>query len=65
MTVKRKWIIAAIALLLMPASAYTYNLLSPIRHWTSDPVICVKTSGHVSILEWRWCRSGVDRRIRR
>jgi hypothetical protein len=26
-----------------------YNLLSPLRHWTSDPVICVKTPGHVSI----------------
>ena len=51
MTVKRNWITTAIALLLMPASAYTYTLLSPKRHWSAAPVICVKKPGHVSITD--------------
>lgn len=51
MAVKTKWIIAVVVTL-MPAAAYTYTLLSPLRHWTSLPVtICVKTPGHVSIAD--------------
>jgi matrixin len=51
MTVKRNWITTAIAVLLLPATASTYTLLSPKRHWTSAPTICVKTPGHVSITD--------------
>lgn len=52
MTVKTKWIIIVIVLLSMPAAAYTYTLLSPLRHWAAVPVtICVKTQGHVSITD--------------
>ncbi|MDP2606508.1 MAG: matrixin family metalloprotease [Deltaproteobacteria bacterium] len=51
MTVTTKWIIIAIVLLLMPAAASTYVLLSPKRHWASDPVICVKSPGHTSIAD--------------
>ena len=52
MTVKTKWIIVAIVLLLMPAAAYTYTLLSPLRHWVSPPVtICVKSPGHASVAD--------------
>jgi hypothetical protein len=50
MTVKAKWAIIVTALLLMPAAASTYVLLSPARHWASVPVtICVKSPGHASI----------------
>jgi hypothetical protein len=49
-----KRMLRAVALVLaavgVPAMAYTYNLLSPTRHWPSVPVqICVKSPGHVSI----------------
>ena len=37
-------------LLLAPAVAYTYTLLSPARHWASIPVpVCVIGPGHLSI----------------
>ena len=50
MTVKTKWIMIITVLLLMPAGAYTYTLLSPLRHWAPVPVtVCVKTPGHTSI----------------
>ena len=50
MSIKAKWAIIVTGLLLMPAAAYTYTLLSPTRHWASVPVtVCVMPPGHASI----------------
>jgi len=50
MSVKAKWAITVSVLLLLPAAASTFVLLSPARHWASVPVtICVKSPGHASI----------------
>ena len=50
MSVKAKWAITVSVLLLLPAAASTFVLLSPARHWPPVPVtICVKTPGHASI----------------
>ena len=53
MSAKRQRAILAVGLgvlVLTPAVAYTYTLLSPTRHWASIPVsVCVISPGHVSI----------------
>ena len=50
MKVKAKWALVVTVVVLMPAAAFTYSLLSPARHWASVPVdVCVQPPGHISI----------------
>lgn len=52
MTTKTRLTILAACAALLPATAFTFVLLSPPRHWAATPVqICVKGPGHVSVAD--------------